>query len=83
MKTVNSIHSPKNKYDVEVNYLKPLKGVGSVVGFTTNNIAGIDDSIRDGWMNNEKEVHVVIRENKSTYPEFNWQIIASYDLKSL
>ena len=75
-----SIKSLKNKYNVSVNYLKPLKGIGSVVSFTTNDIAGIDSFIKESWMNNQKEVHVVIRENKATYPNFDWHEIANYHL---
>lgn len=77
---ITSIHSPKNKYSVEINYLKPLKGIGSVASFTINDITNIDSFIKDGWMNNEKEVHVIIRENKASYPDFDWHVVANYHL---
>lgn len=74
------LHSPKNKYSVKVNYLKPLKNVGSVVSFTTNNIEDIDERIKSSWMNGQKEVHVVILENKANYPNFDWEKVADYHL---
>lgn len=77
-----SLHSPKNRYHVEVHYRKPLPGVGSVVSFGTMDITGINDYVRKYWMNNQPEVYVVIRENKKQYPAFDWQIVSTGDVKA-
>lgn len=74
------MRSPKNKYHVEVSFDKPLKDIGSVVSFTTNNINDVDEIIKAYHMHGEKRVNVVIKENKKTYPEFKWEVISAYYL---
>ena len=77
-----SLRSPKNRYRVEVHYPQPLDGVGSVVSFGTMSLEGIDDYIRRYWMNNQPKAYVVIRENKKTYPEFDWQTGRTGDIEA-
>ena len=74
------MRSPKNKYHVEVYFEKPLKNIGSVVSFTTNDINDINEIIKAYHMHGEKRVNVVIKENKKTYPAFKWEVISSYYL---
>lgn len=77
-----SLRSPKNRYRVEVHYPQPLEGVGSVVSFGTMSLEGIDNYIRRYWMNNQPKAYVVIRENKKTYPEFDWQTVRTGDIEA-
>ena len=56
--------------------------VGSVVSFGTMSLEGIDDYIRRYWMNNQPKAYVVIRENKKTYPEFDWQTVRTGDIEA-
>lgn len=75
-----SLHSPKNRYHVEVHYPKPLPKLGSVVSFGTMTIDGIDSYIRRYWMNNQPVARIIIRENLKTYPEFDWKTVRNEDL---
>ena len=77
-----SLHSPKNRYHIEVHFNEPLEGLGSVVSFGTMNLDGIDDYIRRYWMYQQPEVHVIIRENLNTYPEFDWKVVRDEKLKA-
>lgn len=77
-----SLHSPKNRYHVEVHFPEPLENLGSVVSFGTMNLVGIDNYIRRYWMYQQPEVHVIIRENLKTYPEFDWKVVRDEKLKA-
>lgn len=74
------MRSSKNKYHIEVSFGRPLKNIGSVVSFTTNDINDINKVIKAYHMHGEKRVNVVIKENKKTYPAFKWEVISSYYL---
>lgn len=72
------MYSPKNKFCAEVHFNKPLKGIGSVVIFTADSVEQLQSYIQAMNYNN---CHVVIKENKSQYPSFNWVLVKSYDIK--
>lgn len=69
-----SIHSPKNKFRGDITFPEPRKGVGSVISYTSNRI----DELK-AWLQSYAPGHIRIYENKKTYPEFDWQIVESYD----
>lgn len=77
-----SLHSPKNRYRVEVHFNQPLEGIGSVTSFGTMSLEGIDNYIRRHWMYGQQEVHIVIRENMKTYPSFDWKKIRDEKLEA-
>ena len=77
-----SLHSPKNRYRIEVHFNEPLPDLGSVVSFGTMNLDGIDNYIRRYWMYQQPEVHIIIRENLKTYPEFDWKVVRDEKLKA-
>lgn len=77
-----SLHSPKNRYHVEIHFNQPLDGIGSVVSFGTMSLDGIDNYIRRYWMYGQQEVHIVIRENLKTYPSFDWKKIRDEKLEA-
>lgn len=71
----NSIHSPKNKYGASVNFDRPVKGLGSVVSFTSDSIDDLKGIIaRCGY----KKADVTIRENRKAYPESEWVVVERY-----
>lgn len=73
-----SFKSPKNRYSVEINYDKPLKELGSVVSFTANTIEECRELA--AMQAEHYPSMVVIRENKKTYPEFDWVVVEKYNL---
>lgn len=77
-----SLHSPKNRYRIEVHFNEPLPDLGSAVSFGTMNLDGIDNYIRRYWMYRQPEVHIIIRENLKTYPEFDWKVVRDEKLKA-
>lgn len=77
-----SLHSPKNRYRVEVHFNQPLEGIGSVTSFGTMSLEGIDNYIRRYCMYGQQEVHIVIRENLKTYPSFDWKKIRDEKLEA-
>lgn len=78
---IPSLHSPKNRYHVEIHFPKPIK-LGSVVSFGTMTLEGIDDYIRKEWMCGQPSARVIIRENLKTYPEFEWKVVRNEDLEA-
>ena len=76
------LYSPKNRYHVEIHFPKPLKNLGSVVGFGTMSLDGIDEQIRKYWMYEQPTVHVIITENMKTYPEFDWKVVRNENINA-
>lgn len=70
-----SIHSPKARFSASVNFDKPVKGLGSVVSLTADSIAQLKSDIAHcGY----RKADVTIRENRKTYPEFEWVVVERY-----
>ena len=81
---MNSHKSPKNKYRVEMNYGKPLDGIGSATSITTNSTDENQPHIQhhiDQAKRNNTTLDVRWLENKKTYPEFEWEEIKKYQVK--
>lgn len=79
MKTTenNSIRSPKNRFRGEI-IQKGITGSGDVLSLTGNDLSTLK-----GWLEKEskgKPAHVIIKENKKNYPEFNWVEIENYEI---
>ena len=76
--------SPKNKFRIELTSNKSIAGLGSYFSTGTMNV----DSLKDNnFYNHYKNMivskgggHVTVKENLSTYPEFNWVKINSFKI---
>lgn len=75
------MRSPKNKFSVEASFDKPLKGLGSVVSLTAPTIEKARYYIERECDRLKTDAYIVIRENKKTYPEFDWVIAEKYNYK--
>lgn len=73
-----SIHSPKNKFRVELSFSTPQGEIGSVVGYTANSVE--DCKALAIQQAGSGECLVTIYENKKEYPSFDWQKIESYKI---
>lgn len=70
-----SIKSPKNKYYARVCFDKPRMGIGSVVSFTSNDVAELKALLKS-----YAPGHVTIHENKAEYPKFDWCQLEMYNI---
>jgi len=75
-------NSPKCKFRAQINYLEPLKGIGSVSSATANTIEDVKHKTQF-YINQAKrsnvKCHVQITESTLTYPDFNWVTIENYE----
>lgn len=71
----NSLHSPKNKFRIEIHFNKPSKDTGSVISYTANSI----DQLK-AYAECYKKARVTIMENVKEYPEFDWVKVESYNI---
>lgn len=77
----SSVRSPKAKYSVRFNYSKPIKGIGSTSGYTCDDVEKESEQFQHYIKmaeRNNVDVSVVIKENKATYPKFEWEVIENY-----
>lgn len=81
MKTFSS-KSPKNTYFAEINFAKPIAGLGSVISTSAMTLDAVKDQAERAYSdaNTKVPAHVVVRENKATYPKFEWVVIKEYDI---
>jgi hypothetical protein len=75
-----SITSPKNPYRVEIVFNKPVKGLGSVVSFTAENLEGARNLAFSQVVIAKMQAYIRIFLNKDQYPAFNWERICTYTL---
>ena len=81
MKTT-SFKSPKNKFRASITYSKALTEIGSSSSATANSVDDLKAYIQhyiDQAHNNSAKCTIVISENKSEYPLFNWVEIEKYE----
>ena len=74
------MRSPKAKYRMEINFVKPLDGVGSVMSFNDDSIDALKHRASEMVKMAKCAAHIVIMENKATFPSFDWQRIDAYTL---
>ena len=75
---MNSMKSPKNKFRGVIYFDKAIKEIGSVISFSSNDIQALKD-----LLTRQAGTHpssVVILENKSLYPSFDWVEFERFDL---
>lgn len=75
-----SIHSPKAKFRIQVNFAEPVKGIGSVVSFSSDSIDQLKALAMEQVRQAKVSATVVITENKATYPSFDWQQVELYTI---
>lgn len=73
-----SLHSPKNKFAVYINFDKPQKDFGSSVSYTAMTIEQCRSYAEQ--QSGEGKCTVRIRENKKEYPSFEWVEVEKYIL---
>lgn len=79
------MRSPRNKFRVEINYDRALDTVGSVEAFgamTMEQVRAIVINHYATRRSNHPDItaRVVVMENKATYPSFDWQQVAVWEL---
>jgi hypothetical protein len=79
MEKQNSSHSPKNKFRAEIYYSVALPYTGSVESYSFNSLndaISFCEKIGKEVIKNKKfkcnSFNIRIKENKKTYPEFDW-----------
>lgn len=75
-----SIHSPKNRYMASIGFAIAQEGIGSAVSYTSENIDLLKSMAADAARQASCETYVRIRENRATYPSFDWHDVAIYTL---
>lgn len=74
----NSIHSPKNKYRVEICFDEPSNNLGSFVSFTASDIETCQKLA--AMQSRGKKTSIRIYENRDKYPAFDWVPVNQYRL---
>lgn len=74
------MRSPKAKYRMEINFVKPLEGVGSVMSFNDDSVDALKHRASEMVKMAKCAAHIVILENKEMYPKFDWQQVEIYTL---
>ena len=74
------MRSPKAKYRMEINFVKPLEGVGSVMSFNDASVDALKHRASEMVKMAKCVAHIVIMENKASYPKFDWQQVEGYKL---
>ena len=80
-----SMRSPRNKFRVEINYDRALDTVGSVEAFGAMTMEQVRAIVTNHYAlrrSNHPDLtaRVVVLENKATFPSFDWQQVAVWDL---
>ena len=70
----NSLRSPKHKLSAEICFDIPLKGIGSVIGVTANDLSDVEHYAAISAQGHP--AYVTIAE----YPHFDWSIVNEYNL---
>ena len=73
-----SLHSPKNTYRVQINYDKPLKGLGSVTSYGGMTIEQVESLAIGEVKRNKMGAYITIMHNAAGYPNFDWHQIKAY-----
>lgn len=72
-----SARSPKNKYIACVTFKTYVEGIGQSVTFGGQSIEEVK-----AMANDYKKFcpHVIVKENLSDYPKFNWIVVEEYNI---
>lgn len=72
-----SLRSPKHKFSCCVTFPKYVVGIGQSVTFTGQTIEEVEHLAMEYQ---KLKPQVCIKENKSTYPKFDWVEVKTYTL---
>ena len=75
---MNSMRSPKNKFQGVIYFDQAIEEIGSVIRFTSNDIEGLKTLCTQQAGNHP--ARVTILENKAVYPSFDWVEVDRFDL---
>lgn len=70
-----SIHSPKNPYNISINFEQAVEDIGSVCSYTSESVDWLIQQAIFHAKQAQVPVTAYIRHNKLTYPSFDWEII--------
>lgn len=73
--------SPKDKFFAEATFNKPLVGIGSVISKSANSLEEVEQSIISECKRMKQSAHIRIRENKSEFPSFNWELVKTFNFQ--
>lgn len=79
-----SANSPKNIFWAEISFDKAVKGIGSVISrgaMTLEEAKSRAESAAREYTKLGRRAYIVISQNLSTYPEFNWTVVEKYELR--
>lgn len=79
---MESIHSPKNRYSIEISFAVASSELGSGVSYTANDLAFLKKMAVDHARQAKCDTYVRIQENRANYPLFNWRDVALYTLNA-
>ena len=84
MKNSISSKSPKNKFRIELISKKPISGLGSSFSVGVMTLEDLEnDNFYKHYRNMVKQNgggYVTIKENKKTYPEFEWVNVENFEI---
>jgi tetratricopeptide (TPR) repeat protein len=75
---MNSMRSPKNKFQGVIYFDQAIEEIGSVIRFTSNDIQALKTLCTR--QAGDHPSRVVILENKAVYPSFDWVEVERFDL---
>lgn len=75
---MNSLRSPKNKFQGVIYFEQAIEEIGSVIRFTSNDIEALKTLCTQ--QAGSHQANVVILENKAVYPSFDWVEVERFDL---
>ena len=73
------MNSPKSKFHGEIIFSHPIDGVGSAYSASSDNIEDVRSFLHKAADGNKAGGHIRIMENRKSYPDFDWQVVESYD----
>ena len=77
-------HSPKNTFIAQINYNRPLSEIGSSSRVGAMTLEGAKHEAKfytNQAKKNNTGCTVVIKENKKTYPDFDWVEVETYKVE--
>lgn len=75
-----SLHSPKNRYFAELHISPASPTLGSVLSYGAMTLEGALNIARtEAAKLTGRKVTITVRENKATYPSFDWQEVRKED----
>lgn len=68
--------SPRDKFSASITFDKYVEGIGQTATVTGNSIEDVEH-LTSSY---KQRAHVIIRENKVEYPQFDWVTVKEYNI---